>query len=41
LLLTIINYAIFLVLSEISDDSDIIAQLKEKYPIEREILHCR
>jgi len=33
--------AVFDVVQEISDDSEIIAQLKEKHLIEREILHCR
>jgi len=32
--------AVLDVVQEISDDSEIIAQLKEKYPIEREIIHC-
>jgi len=34
--------AVLDVVQEISDNShEIIAQLKEKHPIEREILHCR
>ena len=33
--------AVLDVVQEISDDSEIIAQLKEKHLIEREILHCR
>ena len=33
--------AVLDVVQEISDDSEIIAQWKEKHLIEREILHCR